>query len=73
MSCFELIENKMKSVALSAAAISAFRHSVQVLESKQSMMIPESDIVPAEGVADWVKMPSIPLWSASNQSESFTK
>ncbi|MDO5473237.1 MAG: UTP--glucose-1-phosphate uridylyltransferase [Akkermansia sp.] len=56
MSCFELIENKMKSVALSAAAISAFRHSVQVLESKQSMMIPESDIVPAEGVADWEEL-----------------
>ena len=53
MSRFEVIEKKMRGVGLSAAAIDAFRHSVQVLESKQSMLIPESDIVPAEGVADW--------------------
>ncbi|MBQ2379200.1 MAG: UTP--glucose-1-phosphate uridylyltransferase [Akkermansia sp.] len=53
MSSFEQIESKMKSVGLSEAAINAFRHSVHVLESKQSMLIPESDIVPAEGVADW--------------------
>lgn len=43
----------MKSVGLSEAAIGAFRHSVQVLESKQSMLIPETDIVPAAGVEDW--------------------
>lgn len=53
MSRFEVIEKKMRGVGLSAAAIEAFRHSVQVLESKQSMLIPESDIVPAEDVADW--------------------
>lgn len=56
MSSFELIARKMKAVGLSDAAISAFRHSVQVMESKQSMMIPESDIVPAEGVADWQEL-----------------
>lgn len=43
----------MKDAGLSGAAINAFRHSVQVLESKQSMLIPEVDIQPAEGVADW--------------------
>lgn len=53
MSRFDVIESKMKSVGLSEAAISAFRHSVQVLESKQSMLIPEADIVPATGVEDW--------------------
>lgn len=46
----------MKGVGLSDAAISAFRHSVQVLESKQSMLIPEEDIQPAEGVADWEEL-----------------
>ncbi len=56
MSSFDAIENKMQAVGLSAAAINAFRHSVQVLESKQSMLIPESDIVPAEGVADWEQL-----------------
>ncbi|MBQ8899854.1 MAG: UTP--glucose-1-phosphate uridylyltransferase [Akkermansia sp.] len=56
MSSFDIIENKMKSVGLSGAAISAFRHSVQVLESKQSMLIPEGDIQPAEGVADWEEL-----------------
>ena len=56
MSSFEVIESKMKSVGLSEAAINAFRHSVHVLESKQSMVIPESDIMPAEGVADWEEL-----------------
>ena len=56
MSSFDVIESKMKSVGLSEAAINAFRHSVQVLVSKQSMLIPESDIVPAEGVADWEEL-----------------
>lgn len=46
----------MQAVGLSAAAINAFRHSVQVLESKQSMLIPEGDIVPAEGVVDWEQL-----------------
>lgn len=53
MSSFDAIESKMRGVGLSDAAIGAFRHSVNVLESKQSMMIPESDIEPAEGVAEW--------------------
>ncbi len=56
MSSFDIIESKMKGVGLSDAAISAFRHSVQVLESKQSMLIPEEDIQPAEGVADWEEL-----------------
>lgn len=43
----------MQGVGLSEAAINAFRHSVNVLESKQSMMIPEADIEPAEGIAEW--------------------
>lgn len=43
----------MQGVGLSDAAINAFRHSVNVLESKQSMMIPEADIEPAEGIAEW--------------------
>lgn len=53
MSSFAVIEKKMQGVGLSDAAINAFRHSVNVLESKQSMMIPEADIEPAEGVAEW--------------------
>ena len=56
MSSFDIIESKMQGVGLSGAAISAFRHSVQVLESKQSMLIPEEDILPAEGVADWEEL-----------------
>lgn len=43
----------MQGVGLFDAAINAFRHSVNVLESKQSMMIPEADIEPAEGIAEW--------------------
>jgi len=53
MSSFEAIENKMRGVGLSDAAIKAFRHSVGVLESKQSMQIPEAEISPAEGVEEW--------------------
>lgn len=53
MSSFAVIEEKMRGVGLSDAAIRAFEHSVNVLVSKQSMMIPEADIVPAEGVAEW--------------------
>ncbi len=56
MSSFDIIESKMKDAGLSGAAINAFRHSVQVLESKQSMLIPEGDIQPAEGVADWEEL-----------------
>lgn len=53
MNCFDAIENKMQAAGLSAAAINAFRHSVSVLTSKQSMMIPENEILPSEGVAEW--------------------
>ncbi len=53
MNDFSAIEEKMKAGAVSPAAIEAFRHSVGVLRSQQSMMIPESDIAPAEGVEDW--------------------
>lgn len=50
---FDSIERKMQGVGLSRAAIDAFRHSVGVLDSQQSMLIPESDIEPACDVADW--------------------
>lgn len=50
---FETIERKMQGVGLSRAAIDAFRHSVGVLTSEQSMMIPETEIEPARDVADW--------------------
>lgn len=53
MSRFDAIESKMEAVGLSRAAIDAFRHCVDVLESKRSMMIPETEILPAEGIADW--------------------
>lgn len=50
---FDSIESKMQGVGLSRAAIEAFRHSVGVLTSNQSMMIPETEIEPARDVADW--------------------
>ena len=50
---FDSIERKMQGVGLSRAAIDAFRHSVGVLTSDQSMMIPEAEIEPARDVADW--------------------
>ncbi len=53
MSDFAAIEEKMQAVGLSSAAIDAFRHSVGVLESNRSMLIPEGDIAPAQDVADW--------------------
>lgn len=53
MNDFDVIERKMESVGLSQAAIGAFRHSVNVLTSQQSMMIPEAEIAPADDVADW--------------------
>ena len=43
----------MQGVGLSAAAINAFRHSVNVLASNQSMMIPEAEIESSAGVAEW--------------------
>lgn len=59
MSSFDVIEKKMRGVGLSDAAIGAFRHSVNVLESKQSMMIPEAEILPAEGVAEWDELVAV--------------
>lgn len=56
MSSFDLIESKMKGEGLSTAAIDAFRHSVNILETRQSLLIPEADISPAEGVEDWDKL-----------------
>ncbi len=56
VSSFDAIERKMRGAGLSTAAVEAFRHSVQVLESRQSMEIPEADIVPAKGVADWAEL-----------------
>ena len=50
---FDSIERKMQGVGLSRAAIDAFRHSVGVLCSEQSMMIPETEIEPARDVAAW--------------------
>lgn len=50
---FDLIEKKMQSVGLPVAAIDAFRHSVNVLTSDESMMISEQDIEPARDVAEW--------------------
>ncbi len=50
---FDSIERKMQGVGLSRAAIDAFRHSVGVLCSEQSMMIPETEIEPTRDVADW--------------------
>ena len=50
---FCTIERKMQGVGLSRAAIDAFRHSVGVLTSHQSMMIPETEIEPARDVSDW--------------------
>lgn len=53
---FQEIECKMQGVGLSQAAIDAFRHSVSVLQSQQSMLIPEGDIEPARDVADWAEL-----------------
>ena len=55
---FDTIERKMQGVGLSRAAIDAFRHSVGVLTSDQSMMIPETEIEPARDVADWDELVS---------------
>ena len=56
MSSFDVIAAKMAQGGLSKAAISAFRHSVQVLKSRQNMLIPEEDIAPADNVADWSEL-----------------
>ncbi len=56
MKSFDAIERKMYSVGLSQAAVDAFRHSVEVLTSDRSMLIPESDICPAQDVAQWEEL-----------------
>jgi len=56
MSSFDVIAAKMAQGGLSKAAISAFRHSVQVLKSRQNMLIPEEDIAPADNVEDWSEL-----------------
>ena len=56
---FDVIERKMQGVGLSRAAIDAFRHSVNVLTSEQSMMIPEIEIEPARDVADWEELVAV--------------
>lgn len=56
MNSFDAIEQKMQAAGLSDAAVNAFRHSVEVLVSERSMMIPESDIVPAQDVAEWEEL-----------------
>lgn len=56
MNNFAEIERKMESVGLSRAAIDAFRHSVEVLTSHQSMLIPEAEIVPADDVPEWSQL-----------------
>ena len=53
---FSAIEEKMQGVGLSRAAIDAFRHSVRVLTSNESMLISEEEITPAEGVVDWEEL-----------------
>lgn len=53
---FQEIESKMQGVGLSQAAIDAFHHSVNVLQSQQSMLIPETEIEPARDVADWEEL-----------------
>ncbi len=53
MKDLSVIEEKMVAGKVSSAAIEAFRHSVGVLTSQQSMLIPEAEIAPAEGVEDW--------------------
>lgn len=50
---FDLIEKKMQAVGLPVAAIDAFRHSVKVLTSDESLLISEQDIEPASDVAEW--------------------
>lgn len=53
MAGFDTIENKMELVGLSRAAIDAFRHAVQTVESGESGLIGESSILPARDVAEW--------------------
>lgn len=56
MKSFDTIEQKMQSVGLSQAAVDAFRHSVEVLTSNRSMLMPEAEIAPAQDVAEWEEL-----------------
>lgn len=53
MSSFAAIEAKMEAAGLPRAAIDTFRHGVETLESRQSMMLSEKDILPADEVEKW--------------------
>ncbi len=53
MNSFTPIADAMHAEGISQAAIDAFEFSVETLTSKRSMLISESDILPAEGVEDW--------------------
>lgn len=53
MSTFTPFEEKMESAGISTAAIKAFSRCYEALVSNHSGMIPETDISPADQVADW--------------------
>lgn len=53
MSDFSPVEAKMKSAAVSPAAIEAFRRNFHALVRKESGMIAEDTITPAQGLPDW--------------------
>lgn len=52
MSTFTPFEEKMESAGISTAAIKAFSRCYEALVSNHSGMIPETDISPADQVAD---------------------
>ncbi len=56
MAGFDTIKSKMESVGLSRAAIDAFRHAVQTVESGESGLIAEAAILPAQDVAEWEEL-----------------
>ncbi len=53
MSDFSPVEAKMKSAAVSSAAIEAFRRNFHALVRQESGMIAENAILPAQGLPDW--------------------
>lgn len=53
MSTFTPFEEKMESAGISTAAIKAFSRCYEALVTNHSGMIPETDIRPADQVADW--------------------
>lgn len=56
MSTFTPFEEKMESAGISTAAIKAFSRCYEALVSNHSGMIPETDISPADQVADWTNI-----------------